>query len=622
MLVDGIGGVYSGGPTTCSSPPPASVPPSNYGHDPKLHSNRHRPLKLQSSLPSHLHQGPAPVSPLTPVSTMSQDRHQHHHNHHSPIQPPASLPPLRLMMDSPTLARVERARRRLEGEPGLLLRSETPVSGVSYLQQESGAMSYSTTTITTNTTSSASSTSLSPALASSIVKRGALWELEQHRGGSPWLLHHLHLISRWKHRYFLLTHDYLHCFKRDAGKISEMGQFLFKIKLVEVEKVEWANKKRYSTVSLDLGSQQNSHLSLEQKGQENASHRVILLRAEDGLEDWFELLEECTLSSKERRRALRVMHLGPHRAHLHSQCRDISESLCRVEEGLNSSGGSCSDGSNGDERFRARLNTGNLIHGSREIHHMAWESVPDITKIRFRGKKDGRDKGSNERRGEERKGKKGNSEEEEWPEWVLPRVPLALAVPTLNSNHSLRSDARSHRLSMLTDLDGSHCGSVMEESLSTDSQPPPIGSQPHWESGGRRQISHIHQKESLRLNDNVFLMSNMDTSGHFPASMERYGKVTSEFKCQTRQTSLAPPTGPCSPFLSNGRFVFEQSVPPGDRRSMAAMVGGPDHRDPQLLRYRERSHSDAHKLERMGRKTRGGEVGRRGSYLTGRATQV
>ncbi|KAG8232940.1 hypothetical protein J437_LFUL014199, partial [Ladona fulva] len=112
-----------------------------------------------------------------------------------------------------------------------------------FLEKDSATMSYSTTPI--NTASSASSTSLSPALSSSIVKRGALWELEQHRGGSPWLLHNLHLISRWKHRYFLLTHDYLHCFKRDAGKISEMGQFLFKIKLVEVEKVEWTNKKRY-----------------------------------------------------------------------------------------------------------------------------------------------------------------------------------------------------------------------------------------------------------------------------------------------------------------------------------------------------------------------------------------
>lgn len=70
-----------------------------------------------------------------------------------------------------------------------------------------------------------------------------------------------------------------------------MGQFLFKIKLVDVDKVEWVNKKTYSTVSLELGRDGK-----------------ILLRAGEGLEDWFELLEECMLTSKERRRALKFSH--------------------------------------------------------------------------------------------------------------------------------------------------------------------------------------------------------------------------------------------------------------------------------------------------------------------------
>lgn len=34
----------------------------------------------------------------------------------------------------------------------------------------------------------------------------------------------------------------------------------------------------------------------------------IYLRSADGLEDWFELLEECILTSKERRKALRYSH--------------------------------------------------------------------------------------------------------------------------------------------------------------------------------------------------------------------------------------------------------------------------------------------------------------------------
>ncbi|KFB40950.1 AGAP009666-PA-like protein [Anopheles sinensis] len=99
-------------------------------------------------------------------------------------------------------------------------------------------------------------------------------------------------------RYFILTRDYLNCFKRATGsaseKISDMGQFIFKIKLVDVEKVEWLNRRSYSAIGLLLGSREGR----------------VLLRSDQGLEDWFELLEECTLSSKERRRALRLTQ-GP-----------------------------------------------------------------------------------------------------------------------------------------------------------------------------------------------------------------------------------------------------------------------------------------------------------------------
>nr|CAI5855383.1 unnamed protein product [Callosobruchus analis] len=70
-----------------------------------------------------------------------------------------------------------------------------------------------------------------------------------------------------------------------------MGQFLFKVKLVDIIRIEWENKKTYSTVALVLGRDGK-----------------IYLRAAEGLEDWFELLEECMLASKERRRALRYSH--------------------------------------------------------------------------------------------------------------------------------------------------------------------------------------------------------------------------------------------------------------------------------------------------------------------------
>ncbi|BES89252.1 Hypothetical protein domain [Nesidiocoris tenuis] len=114
------------------------------------------------------------------------------------------------------------------------------------------------------------------------IKKGLLWQTRER------------LFSRWKERYFILTKDYLHCFKRSSGvhNISPMGQFIFKVKLVELEKVEWLTKKNYSAIALSL------------QGRETR----ILLRASSGLEDWFELLEECTITSKERRRALRKLH--------------------------------------------------------------------------------------------------------------------------------------------------------------------------------------------------------------------------------------------------------------------------------------------------------------------------
>lgn len=170
---------------------------------------------------------------------------------------PAALPPG--ILDSPTLARVERAMLRHEGtnrEGQDLLRAQYTQS---LLSNNYGKESVHA------------------------IKRGLLWQQRDK------------LFSRWKERYFILTRDYLHCFRRASGsdRISEMGQFLFKVKLIDVERVEWENKKTYSTVALILGRDGK-----------------IYLRAADGLEDWFELLEECMLTSKERRRALRCSHDG------------------------------------------------------------------------------------------------------------------------------------------------------------------------------------------------------------------------------------------------------------------------------------------------------------------------
>lgn len=50
-------------------------------------------------------------------------------------------------------------------------------------------------------------------------KKGLLWQQRDK------------LFSRWKERYFILTRDYLHCFKKagSSSRMSEMGGFIFKV---------------------------------------------------------------------------------------------------------------------------------------------------------------------------------------------------------------------------------------------------------------------------------------------------------------------------------------------------------------------------------------------------------
>ncbi|XP_030377515.1 uncharacterized protein LOC115626317 isoform X2 [Scaptodrosophila lebanonensis] len=202
-------------------------------------------------------------------------------------RPPSRAPSI---LDSPTLARVERARLRLEQEQRERERERERGSG--------GGSSTGTgsTATTMNREDSLERSILDPKqslLAGRIpvasmtgpIKRGLLWQQRDR------------LFSRWKERYFVLTRDYLHCFKRASGsaneRASDMGQFIFKVKLVDVEKVEWLNRRSYSAIGLLLGREGR-----------------VLLRCDDGLEDWFELLEECTMTSKERRRALKIAQ-GP-----------------------------------------------------------------------------------------------------------------------------------------------------------------------------------------------------------------------------------------------------------------------------------------------------------------------
>ena len=61
-----------------------------------------------------------------------------------------------------------------------------------------------------------------------VVRKGIIWHQRDK------------LFSRWKERFFILTKDYFHCFKKDCSKLSEMGEFLFKVTWISLK---WSNQQ-------------------------------------------------------------------------------------------------------------------------------------------------------------------------------------------------------------------------------------------------------------------------------------------------------------------------------------------------------------------------------------------
>ena len=58
--------------------------------------------------------------------------------------------------------------------------------------------------------------------AGSQLKKGILWQQRDK------------IFSRWKDRFFVLTNDYLQCFKKGSSRITEMGGFIYGLRLSEV----------------------------------------------------------------------------------------------------------------------------------------------------------------------------------------------------------------------------------------------------------------------------------------------------------------------------------------------------------------------------------------------------
>ena len=91
---------------------------------------------------------------------------------------------------------------------------------------------------TSTAVSTAVGTSVAVSNASATLLRGLLWQQRDK------------LFSRWKERFFVLTADYLQCFRRGTSRITEMGAFIFKIRLSEVRNLNSAHVQyRYELYS-------------------------------------------------------------------------------------------------------------------------------------------------------------------------------------------------------------------------------------------------------------------------------------------------------------------------------------------------------------------------------------
>ncbi|XP_043206262.1 uncharacterized protein LOC122372770 isoform X1 [Amphibalanus amphitrite] len=112
------------------------------------------------------------------------------------------------------------------------------------------------------------------------LKKGVIWYCKDT------------LLSRWnwKERYFILTKDYLSCFKKAKSQYSDMGGFLFKLPLASLCGVEWDRLRGTSTVAI-----------IDPK-----EGRLLIRSTQDVLNQWYKALKKATEASKERRRFLRM----------------------------------------------------------------------------------------------------------------------------------------------------------------------------------------------------------------------------------------------------------------------------------------------------------------------------
>lgn len=129
----------------------------------------------------------------------------------------------------------------------------------------------------------------------STLRKGLLWQ--QKDGG---------LFTRWKERYFILTKDYLSCFKKASSLSfigSEMGSFLYKVNLVEVASVEWKFKSETSSKKKQNNSSGKNKDVIQIILIASANHIDLWHSSKATLNEWMFTLKEASNKSKGRREA-------------------------------------------------------------------------------------------------------------------------------------------------------------------------------------------------------------------------------------------------------------------------------------------------------------------------------
>jgi len=104
-----------------------------------------------------------------------------------------------------------------------------------------------------------------------IVKKGLMW-VQQDK-----------LFSRWKERFIVLTPEYLQFFKKSTSKISEMGNFIFKMRLSDISSNSLEDRRGYLTIAVVS----------KREGK-------LLLRRTEGIKEWQKILENQMRTNREQ----------------------------------------------------------------------------------------------------------------------------------------------------------------------------------------------------------------------------------------------------------------------------------------------------------------------------------